>query len=106
MGKRKQVVSVKLKGDEKGTKSTKLQFLVRDVIFYMGERGFMVPWYILNAIGFIGILSAVYCTYPCSKGVRSRAGDGGEGCREGGGGPVAGYSGTWVGGSDGDCITV
>jgi hypothetical protein len=51
MAKKKQVVAVKLKGDEKGTKvgagfmnpfspilqAPKLQFLVRDVIFYMGE---------------------------------------------------------------------
>lgn len=48
------MVSVKLRGDEKGTKSTKLQFLVRDVIFYMGECGLLVllvRWYMLNAIG-------------------------------------------------------
>ena len=36
ISKKKSALSIKLKGDEQGTKANKLQFLVRDVIFYIG----------------------------------------------------------------------
>ena len=38
MSKKKSPLAVKLKGDEQGTKADKLQYLVRDVIFYIGLK--------------------------------------------------------------------
>ena len=37
-GKSKTSHSIKLKGDQNGTKTSKLQYLVRDVIFYIGKQ--------------------------------------------------------------------
>ena len=38
VSKKKSPLAIKLRGDEQGTKADKLQFLVRDVIFYIGKE--------------------------------------------------------------------
>ena len=40
VSKKKSPLAIKLKGDEQGIKADKLQFLVRDVIFYIGNQTF------------------------------------------------------------------
>ena len=42
VSKKKSPLSIKLKGDEQGTKADKLQFLVRDVIFYIGLHLYVI----------------------------------------------------------------
>ena len=38
VSKKKSPLAIKLRGDEQGAKADKLQFLVRDVIFYIGKE--------------------------------------------------------------------